>query len=646
MTVGIRGKFLVPTLVLIFLGTSLTATISFINSRKTIKQSTIEQMQQNAASTLEYITSWIENRKQDVLLWSQQAALIQTLDLSGSDSDSGSIFMIDDVNKDLKKYKKAHPYFEEIGVAVGTGQVLTTTDIEKVAPANVNATEIRGKDYFKGCVEGNVVVTDARISDKSGRPVIVIAAPIWSVMNEGSLAGMIYGVVDLLHFTKRFVEPIKIGQEGYVYIYNRDGMVVAHRDLNQILKTNISSFDFGRQMLSEVSGWLDYSVEGHKRWVAFKNDKQLGWTVAAVASVDELLKPVGSLLMVNAVMTLLVLAVALFVIIAVAQKVCKPIITITDDLNAASQEVSRAADQISESSQQLANGASDQASSIEETSASLEELAAMSSHNADNARQAKTLSDDACSAAENGAGAMEKLVQAMTGINESSHEVAKVARGIEEIAFQTNLLALNAAVEAARAGEAGRGFAVVAEEVRNLAQRASEQARITSTLITESSQRTEEGNKQAGEAHDLLKGILESVEKVSGLVSEISAASKEQAQGIDQINKAVSSMDHIVQQNAASSEESASASKQLNSQAFNMKNLVNRLASLVEGIEAVSEISADQAREFLQPVNNKAGYSSPRPAPRKASLPEARQDKSQGRPEDIIPFDEDDMEDF
>ena len=153
----------------------------------------------------------------------------------------------------------------------------------------------------------------------------------------------------------------------------------------------------------------------------------------------------------------------------------------------------------------------------------------MAIHNADNAQQASSLSQEATEAADSGAAAMGKLLQSMEGISTSSREVAKVAKGIEEIAFQTNLLALNAAVEAARAGDAGRGFAVVADEVRNLAQRASEQARVTSSLITESGKRTQEGGKQADAANAVLKVIQERVARVVGLVSEISAASKEQA---------------------------------------------------------------------------------------------------------------------
>jgi methyl-accepting chemotaxis protein len=243
---------------------------------------------------------------------------------------------------------------------------------------------------------------------------------------------------------------------------------------------------------------------------------------------------------------------------------------------------------------------------------------------------------------------MDGLVKAMEGINKSSEEVAKVAKGIEEIAFQTNLLALNAAVEAARAGEAGKGFAVVAEEVRNLAQRASEQARTTSTLIKESSDRTQEGNKQVNEANQVLKIILESVDKVVGLVREISAASKEQAQGIDQINTAVSNMDQIVQQNSASSEQSASASQELTAQAFHMKKEVHRLVVLVAGSdEGMGELKRKDDSQKLFGGGRKAQEEPPRkPSQPQLSQPGPKQQPVEVKAEELIPFDDDDMSDF
>jgi methyl-accepting chemotaxis protein len=267
----------------------------------------------------------------------------------------------------------------------------------------------------------------------------------------------------------------------------------------------------------------------------------------------------------------------------ITRSITKPVNRIIAGLNEGADQVNDAAGQVSSASQQLAEGASEQASSLEETSSALEQMAAMTRTNSENAKQANELADQARTAAQTGDKTMGQLNEAMTAINESSGKISKIIKVIEEIAFQTNLLALNAAVEAARAGEHGKGFAVVADEVRNLAMRAAEAARETTGLIEDSTTRAKEGTNVAGEVGKALGTIVADVTKVADLVSGITKASEEQAQGVDQVNTAVSQMDKVTQQNAAGAEESASAAEELSAQAQAVKGMVNELAAIVGG---------------------------------------------------------------
>jgi methyl-accepting chemotaxis protein len=288
---------------------------------------------------------------------------------------------------------------------------------------------------------------------------------------------------------------------------------------------------------------------------------------------------------------------------------------VTANLDRSALHTASAARQVSMSSNQLSSGASEQASSVEETSTSLEEMSSMIRATADNAQKAKALASDARTVADAGTLTMAEMVQAMTAIGTSSGEVAKIVKNIDEIAFQTNILALNAAVEAARAGEAGAGFAVVADEVRSLAQRSAAAAKETADKIEAAILSSRSGFECSARVSQSLKQIAEKVNSTDALVADIASAATEQAQGIEQVNNAMSQMEKVTQSNAATAEESASAAEELDAQAETMKDLVAQLRELVGG-QAATESGSSVART--------AGPQSPKPAPISSGNPKTR----------------------
>jgi methyl-accepting chemotaxis protein len=236
--------------------------------------------------------------------------------------------------------------------------------------------------------------------------------------------------------------------------------------------------------------------------------------------------------------------------------------------------IAAASTQLSAGSDDLAQRTEEQAASLEETAASMEEMTTTVKQNADNARQANELATQARSVAEKGGHIVTNTVKSMDEINAASKRIADVISVIDEIAFQTNLLALNAAVEAARVGEQGRGFAVVAAEVRSLAGRSATAAKEIKSLVQDSVQKVSEGSRLVGESGNQLDEIVLSVKKVADIIAEISAASQEQAIGIEQVNRAIMQMDQITQQNASLVEEAAAASQSMTGQAIGLKSLV------------------------------------------------------------------------
>ncbi len=250
--------------------------------------------------------------------------------------------------------------------------------------------------------------------------------------------------------------------------------------------------------------------------------------------------------------------------------------TMVGKVKEAAADVSRGSQEISQGNASLSKRTEDQAASLEETAASMEEMTSTVKQNADNARQANALALEARSRAERGGSVVSQAVKAMDGISAASRKIADIIGVIDEIAFQTNLLALNAAVEAARAGEQGRGFAVVASEVRNLASRSADAAKEIKALIKDSVARVDDGSRLVGESGETLEQLVAAVKKVSDIIAEISAASAEQASGIDQVGRAVTQMDELTQQNAALVEEAAAASHTLADSSGALNEMMNR----------------------------------------------------------------------
>ncbi len=406
---------------------------------------------------------------------------------------------------------------------------------------------------------------------------------------------------------KAVIKNMRYGDNEYFWINDLQARVLMHPIKSEMDNTDQTQYadpsgkrifvEFADICRSKGSGFVDYSwpKPGFSKPVPkisyVKLQSDWGWVIGSGIYLDDVQAEMnGFFYTIFSVVAVIVIC-GLLMSWLMAKSITRPINRAIAALESGGEQVGSASEHISSASQSLAEATTEQASSLQETSSALEEMSSMTKQNAENAKQANILASEASTAADKGSRAMEGMSGAIQEIKHSSDETAKIIKVIDEIAFQTNLLALNAAVEAARAGEAGKGFAVVAEEVRNLAQRSAEAAKNTSALIEGSQKNAENGVRATEEFIGILNDVTTSVRKVTDLIGEVSAASNEQAQGIEQVNAAVSQMDQVTQQNAANAEESASASEELSAQAQQLQAIVRELTTIVDGAKARARVT-------------------------------------------------------
>ncbi len=294
-----------------------------------------------------------------------------------------------------------------------------------------------------------------------------------------------------------------------------------------------------------------YLFAGTEKMAGFAPVEMGGWSIAITRNHEEIIAQASAIRNIIILASFISIILVIGTIFLLSRPLIKPLKRAAEVVSGVAGAVSSSSFQLSSSSQSLAEGVSEQAASLEETSSSLEEISSIAKQTADRSVRAGNLMRQAQSAAQKVIACLDGLTTSMQKVSIASEQTSRIVKNIDEIAFQTNLLALNAAVEAARAGEAGAGFAVVAEEVRNLALRAAESAQSTAGLIEDTVHKIRQGVELVQKTNDAFGDLGKYRVGVTDLIDQISVAAKEQAEGVEQVNRAVAEMDKVTQQTSS-----------------------------------------------------------------------------------------------
>ncbi len=565
---SLKNRILIPITLLTIAGLGVCVFVSYRYASATIEEAIIKQIVQQAGATATHLAAWMERNRLDIERWSAQ----DQFRMSVRETFFGRAARAS-ANERLRVEKGSYPFYESINLAGADGRVLASSEETPAAEPSISE-----QPFFERAMAGETVVTPVASSGRSGKPIFIIAAPI---IDQESATGVLYGMIDMGFVHRIFTAPVEVGRTGFAYLLDSRGRVIAHPDPAAVLTQNVTETEAGRRMADRGNGFLRYTEDSVEKITAFRRLPGTGWILAVEACCSDILAPVKSLGRTILYIAVGVVAAVILLTLGIARSIITPITSISQGLTRASSALKAASDRTLAASRELADGASGQAAALEESTASLEEISIMVRRNADDAGQADRFMREAVGVMERASESLKALVESMDRISGSSRETASIIKTIDEIAFQTNLLALNAAVEAARAGEAGAGFAVVADEVRNLAMRAAKAAGDTSSLIQSTLARVEEGGGLTEATRKAFSEAGEGVRKGSELATGIAAASDEQAQGIEQLNRALTDADQVTQQNAAGAQTATESAAEFKEMADQMAGFVRELTHLI-----------------------------------------------------------------
>jgi methyl-accepting chemotaxis protein len=534
------------------------------------------------------------------------------------------------------------------------GNIISSATADEVGKLNIADT-----NFFKNALQQGFTVSKVEKAKGSNTPVFTIAAAV--SRNEKSV-GVIYGVLDLTTFNEKYINPITIGKTGYAFMTNEQGVVIAYPDAAKIMDLNLSQFDFGKEMMENKNGLIEYEFDGTNKLVAYKTVEDLGWTIGISAVYDEVFQPVITLGRITMLISAVITIIAVVVMVIVAGFIVRAVNVVVDglkdtaegegdltkrldasakdelgqlarwfnvfieklqgimiDISGNAANLSKSSSDLLSISKEMSKGATDISERTMSVSGAAEEMSSNMSSVAAAAEQSSTNIGMVSAATEEMTATIGQIAEntestrvtssevvvrtqraseSIDNLSNSAVEIGKVVETINEISEQTNLLALNATIEAARAGEAGKGFAVVASEIKELAKQTSSATLEIKEKIDGIQRSTEETVFEIKEITISISNVSEMIGTVATAVEEQSATTREIAGNVVQAAQGIQEVTENVNQSSVVANKIAQDIEYVNQALQEISNNSESVNSSADGLASLSEQLQTTVNQF------------------------------------------------
>lgn len=617
MKLSLRNKFLIPTITLIVIGMSITTIVSYFRAKSALEQMTVNHMNHLADAATKQITSWLKFVKLNVSSWSDEmpiktAVLDTFLGQSAREVASERLAVI----------KKDYDFFEHIILFNTKGEAISSAVPEIVGKLNV-----ADRDFFQKALRGEVVVSEVIKSKVSGQPIFTISSP---VKQYDKIEGVLIGSLTMSFFNNMFIHPIKIGEKGYAYMYNAEGVFVAHPDEENILKMNLKDFDFGKQMMKQENGFITYTFQDVEKMAAFRKAEETRWYVAVTALTDELLAPARKLGYIAFFFTLSVAILVGFVIFLIARSVTRPVEKIGDmlraiaendlsievavdsgdeigemakDLNRAVEnlrnvvrEVTGTTNRLYVSSKEMSSVSDKMASSAEEMNKRSGLVAVASEQITANVNMVASATEETSSSASNIAGMTENMSATFNQVSEftkkNTDNVKRIAKSGDEISNETNHIAAALEEMTISLNEVAKNT-VRANRISQQANRRTDEINLKITALVAAS-------KQIGKALGIIKRIADQTNMLALNATIEAAGAGEAGKGFAVV---ASEVKDLAKQSAEATDEIAGQIKEIQTRTDETVSAIAEISQIVNEVAAINEVIASSVEEQTTAAN-------------------------------------------